>query len=162
VGPCHHGKACSQDAHGGDGLQIWRVAALYWINSGRWPTMGGPPAWGWAGANNSSPFKEQHVKKFYTWPVGSFCDHGNEPSNSIKVSSWLTQWLLVSQGGLSSRQFVKLYILYKVLWHSISWFKVTNWGTCSHAYLSLWSELRLIETKSTNFKVKEVSRSEFP
>jgi len=27
VGPCHHGMAHPQVAGGGDGLQIWRIAA---------------------------------------------------------------------------------------------------------------------------------------
>jgi hypothetical protein len=26
---CHHGMACPQVVDGGDGLQIWRVAAIY-------------------------------------------------------------------------------------------------------------------------------------
>jgi hypothetical protein len=40
-GPCHHGMACPQVADGGDGLQIWRVAASIlnkqsWTADKRW------------------------------------------------------------------------------------------------------------------------------
>jgi hypothetical protein len=44
--PCHHGMARPQVAGGGDGLQIWRVAANILNISRGQPTMGGPPAWG--------------------------------------------------------------------------------------------------------------------
>jgi hypothetical protein len=44
--PCHHGMARPQVADGGDGLQIWRVAANILNNSRGQSTRGGPPAWG--------------------------------------------------------------------------------------------------------------------
>jgi hypothetical protein len=48
--PCHHGMARPQVADGGEGLQIWRVAAnIYWIISRGQPTRGGRPAWGLGG-----------------------------------------------------------------------------------------------------------------
>jgi hypothetical protein len=43
-GPCDHGMAHTQVADGGDGLQIWRVAANILV-SHRQPTKGGFPAW---------------------------------------------------------------------------------------------------------------------
>jgi hypothetical protein len=46
--PCHHGMARSQVADGGDGLQLWRVAAD--SRQGVVLQLGG-----WRGANNSSP-----------------------------------------------------------------------------------------------------------
>jgi len=43
-------------ADGGDGLQIWRVAANKWNKQSRTAEKGGSPAWGLdEGANNSSP-----------------------------------------------------------------------------------------------------------
>jgi hypothetical protein len=54
--PCHHGMARPQVADGGDGLQIWRVAANI-LNKQSWTADNG-----WSsslgverGANNSSP-----------------------------------------------------------------------------------------------------------
>jgi hypothetical protein len=44
----HHGIPRSQVAGGGDGLQIWRVAANILNSSHGQPTRGGPPAWGMA------------------------------------------------------------------------------------------------------------------
>jgi hypothetical protein len=44
--PCHHGTARTQTADGGDGLQIWRVAANVLTCRGQ-STMDGPPALGW-------------------------------------------------------------------------------------------------------------------
>jgi hypothetical protein len=44
-----------QVADGGDGLQIWRVAANILNKQSRTADKGGPPAWGVErGANNSS------------------------------------------------------------------------------------------------------------
>jgi hypothetical protein len=54
--PCQHGMARPQIADGGDGLQIWRVAANILNKRPRQPTRGGPPDWGVGrGANNKSP-----------------------------------------------------------------------------------------------------------
>jgi hypothetical protein len=47
VSPCHHGMASPSVPDGGDGLQIWRVAANKLNNSYGEPIMGVPPAWGW-------------------------------------------------------------------------------------------------------------------
>jgi hypothetical protein len=44
--PCHHGMARPQVADGGDGLQIWRVAANILNKQSRQPTRGGLPDWG--------------------------------------------------------------------------------------------------------------------
>jgi hypothetical protein len=51
--PCHHGMACPKVADGGDGLQIWRVAAIILIGQSRIADRG----WlcrleGWAWADN--------------------------------------------------------------------------------------------------------------
>jgi hypothetical protein len=43
---CHHGMARPQVADGGEGLQIWRVAANILNKQSRQPTRDGPPAWG--------------------------------------------------------------------------------------------------------------------
>jgi hypothetical protein len=43
MGPCHHGMARPRVADGGDGLQIWSVAAKCRISSRGKPTSGGPP-----------------------------------------------------------------------------------------------------------------------
>jgi hypothetical protein len=74
VFPCHHGMARPQVADGGDGLQIWRIAANI-LNR-----LSGTPDKGWSsslgierGANNSSPQKHKLVtkdsKKPQTWTV---------------------------------------------------------------------------------------------
>jgi hypothetical protein len=44
--PCHHGMARPQVADGGDGLQIWRVAANIFNKQSRSVDKGCPPAWG--------------------------------------------------------------------------------------------------------------------
>jgi hypothetical protein len=44
--PCHHGMARPQVADGGDGLQVWRVAANILNKQSRKVEKGGPPAWG--------------------------------------------------------------------------------------------------------------------
>jgi hypothetical protein len=44
--PCHHGMARPQVADGGDGLQIWRVAANILNKQSRKADRGGPPSWG--------------------------------------------------------------------------------------------------------------------
>jgi hypothetical protein len=53
--PCHQGMARPQVADGGDGLQIWRLAAIILIGQSRPDNRG----WlcrleGWAGADNVS------------------------------------------------------------------------------------------------------------
>jgi hypothetical protein len=53
--PCHHGMARPQVADGGDGLQIWRVAANI-LN--KQPTRGGPPAWG-LGVGLTTPHRKK-------------------------------------------------------------------------------------------------------
>jgi len=40
VGPCHHDTERPRVADGGDGLQIWRAARVYWISSRRQPIKG--------------------------------------------------------------------------------------------------------------------------
>jgi hypothetical protein len=45
-GPGHHGMARSQVADGGDGLQIWRVAANILNMQSRTADKGGTSAWG--------------------------------------------------------------------------------------------------------------------
>jgi hypothetical protein len=54
--PCHHGMACPQVADGGEGLQIWRVAANTLNKQSRTADKGWPSSLGvgW-GANNSPP-----------------------------------------------------------------------------------------------------------
>jgi hypothetical protein len=55
MGPCHHSMAHRQVADGGDGLQIWRVAANI-LSKQSWTAdrvvlqLGG-----WAGANDPPP-----------------------------------------------------------------------------------------------------------
>jgi hypothetical protein len=54
--PCHHGMARPQVAEGGDGLQIWRVAADILNKQSRRADKGGSSSFGvgrWA--NNFSP-----------------------------------------------------------------------------------------------------------
>jgi hypothetical protein len=44
VDSCHHGMAYPRVADGGDGLQIWRVAANVWNKQSRTDKIrGGPP-----------------------------------------------------------------------------------------------------------------------
>jgi hypothetical protein len=47
VGPYHHGMPHPQVADGGDGLQIWRVAANVLSKQSRTVDNGCPPSWGW-------------------------------------------------------------------------------------------------------------------
>jgi hypothetical protein len=63
VGPCHHGMARLRVADGGDGLQIWRVAAMRTANKGLSSNLRVGQE-----ANNSSPCKEQLGTKCYTGP----------------------------------------------------------------------------------------------
>jgi hypothetical protein len=52
--PCHHGMASPQVADGGDGLQIWRVAANILKNRSRTADKGWSSSLGvWRGANHS-------------------------------------------------------------------------------------------------------------
>jgi hypothetical protein len=54
--PCHHGMARPQVAYGGDGLQIWRVAANILNMQSRTADKGWSSSLGVRrGANNSSP-----------------------------------------------------------------------------------------------------------
>jgi hypothetical protein len=54
--PCHHGTARPQVADGGDGLQIWRVAANILNKQSRTADKGLSSSLGVGrGANNSSP-----------------------------------------------------------------------------------------------------------
>jgi hypothetical protein len=54
--PCHHGMARPQVADGGDGLQVWRVAANILNKQSRTADKGWPSSLGVGrGANNSSP-----------------------------------------------------------------------------------------------------------
>jgi hypothetical protein len=43
--PCHHNMAHPRVADGGDGLQIWKVAAYILNKQLRTADRGGPPAW---------------------------------------------------------------------------------------------------------------------
>jgi hypothetical protein len=52
---CHHGMACPQAADGGDGLQIWRVAANIFNKQWRTAEKGWSSSLGVGhGASNSS------------------------------------------------------------------------------------------------------------
>jgi hypothetical protein len=54
--PCHHDMAKPQVADGGDGLQIWRIAANILNKQSRTADKGWPSSLGVErGANNSSP-----------------------------------------------------------------------------------------------------------
>jgi hypothetical protein len=54
--PCHHGMARPQVADGGDGLQIWRVAANISNKQSRTADRGGSSSLGVGrGANNPPP-----------------------------------------------------------------------------------------------------------
>jgi hypothetical protein len=54
--PCHHGMARPQVADGGEGLQIWRVAANMLNKQSRTADKGWPSGLGVGrGANNSPP-----------------------------------------------------------------------------------------------------------
>jgi hypothetical protein len=46
VGPCLHGMARPQVPVGGDGLQLWRIAANMINKQSRKADMGWPPGWG--------------------------------------------------------------------------------------------------------------------
>jgi hypothetical protein len=51
--PCHHGMVCPQVADGGDGLQIWRVAAKILSKQSRTADRGWSSSLGVGrGANN--------------------------------------------------------------------------------------------------------------
>jgi hypothetical protein len=53
--PCHHSMVRPQVADGGDGLQIWRVAANIWNKQLRTAEQGRSSSLGvWHGTNNSS------------------------------------------------------------------------------------------------------------
>jgi hypothetical protein len=54
--PCHHGMARPQVADGGEGLQVWRVAANILNKQSRTADKGWPSSLGVGrGANNSPP-----------------------------------------------------------------------------------------------------------
>jgi hypothetical protein len=54
--PCHHGMARPQVADGGDGLQVWKVAANTLNKQSRTADKGWSSSLGVGrGANNSSP-----------------------------------------------------------------------------------------------------------
>jgi hypothetical protein len=56
--PCHHGMARPQVVDGGDGLQIWRVAANILTKQSRTADKGGPPAWG-LGVGLATPHRKK-------------------------------------------------------------------------------------------------------
>jgi hypothetical protein len=54
--PCHYGMACPQVVDGGQGLQVWRVAANILNKQSRTADKGWPSSLGVGrGANNSPP-----------------------------------------------------------------------------------------------------------
>jgi hypothetical protein len=67
--PCHHGMARPQVADGGDGLQIWRVAANILNKKSRTADKGWCSSLGVEhGANNSSPYKNKLFTKCQNGP----------------------------------------------------------------------------------------------
>jgi hypothetical protein len=63
--PCHHGIARRQVADGGDGLQIWRVAANILNKQSRTADNERSSSLGFGrGTNNSSPKKLSLLRKF--------------------------------------------------------------------------------------------------
>jgi hypothetical protein len=80
---------------GGNGLQIWKVAANILHKQSR---TDDEPAWGWAWGYSSSSLTKEIVRKCYTGPqtcFEGFCEHGNEPSDSIKGGECIV-WVTVS------------------------------------------------------------------
>jgi hypothetical protein len=65
--PCHHGMARPQVADGGDGLQIWRVAANILNKQWRTADRGCLPAWGLGGLTTLI-VEKQFVNKYFTQP----------------------------------------------------------------------------------------------
>jgi hypothetical protein len=69
--PCHHGMARPQVADGGDGLQIWRVAANILNKQSRTADKWWSLAWGLSVGLTTPPLKNKHVtedhKKTRTW-----------------------------------------------------------------------------------------------
>jgi hypothetical protein len=49
----------------------------------------GPSHWGLGGELTTPHCKNQHVTKCYTGPRAGSCEHGNEPSGSIKDGEFL-------------------------------------------------------------------------
>jgi hypothetical protein len=63
--PCHHGMARPQVADGGNGLEMWRVAANIFNKQSRTADKGRSSSLGVGrGANNSSPYKIILLRKF--------------------------------------------------------------------------------------------------
>jgi hypothetical protein len=125
--PCHHGMALPQVADGGDGLQIWKVAANILNKQSLTADKG------WSSnlevgreASQLLTVKQKLVTKIYkkprTWtdsldngpkrkgldgsgsgygPVEDSCEHSDEPPSSLKcweVPEWLHNWQLVRKG----------------------------------------------------------------
>jgi hypothetical protein len=70
--PCQHGMARPQVADGGEGLQIWMVAANILNKQSRTADKGWPSSLGVGrGANNSPQYKNKPVTKCYKgkWSV---------------------------------------------------------------------------------------------
>jgi len=63
---CHHGMTRPRVTDGGDGLQIWRVAANVSNKQSRTADMGSPPAWGLVEGLTNSHRKIHRVTKHYT------------------------------------------------------------------------------------------------
>jgi hypothetical protein len=53
--------------------------------------MGGPPAWGLSEGLTIPHRKKQLVRKCHTGPRAGPCEHGNEPSVSLKGGEFLDQ-----------------------------------------------------------------------
>jgi hypothetical protein len=66
--PCHHDMACPQVADGGDGLQIWKVAANI-LNKQSWTAdKGWSSSFGVGREANNSPYKYKFVTKCQKGP----------------------------------------------------------------------------------------------
>jgi hypothetical protein len=76
-------------ADGGDGLQIWRVVANM-LNK-EWQGAGGPSVWG-LGKGLTTPYRKKGARcdmlRRASKLAGS-CEHGNEPSGSIKGGEFI-------------------------------------------------------------------------
>jgi hypothetical protein len=97
VGPCPHGMARPRIVYAGDGLQIWRVAAIMLNKQSRTADKGWSQPWGLSERLITlNPKKQVCYEMSNRASVGS-CEHGNEPSVSIKFGQSLASCVLASQ-----------------------------------------------------------------
>jgi hypothetical protein len=97
---CHHSWHVLRLRMGEKASRFGRWLRIYWITSRGQSKRGGPAAWGLGGGqqliliNKPACYEIYGASVFNGFLAGS-CEHGNEPSDSIK-GSFLTIWETIS------------------------------------------------------------------